>query len=85
MRSVQIIWDDGELADGNVQHIAEHGLTMGDVEHVLETPIRQGTSHSTRRPCCWGYTPDGDFVIVVYEEIDENTIYPITAYEVPEL
>lgn len=31
-----------------------------------------------------GYTPDGTFIIVVYELIDPDTIYPVTAYEVPE-
>ena len=84
MKFFQIIWDEDDQPDGNVQHIAEHGLTTYDVEYVLENPIREGTSHSTRRPCCFGYTPGGDFIIVVYEQVDADTIYPITAYEVPE-
>jgi len=25
-----------------------------------------------------------DLIIVVYERIDEDTIYPVTAYEIPE-
>jgi hypothetical protein len=29
-------------------------------------------------------TPGGEFIIVVYEQIDDETIYPVTAYEVPE-
>ena len=37
---------------------------------------------STGRPCCFGYTPGGDFIIVVYEQVDAETIYPVTAYEV---
>jgi hypothetical protein len=32
----------------------------------------------------FGHTPDGTFIIVVYELIDEDTIHPVTAYEVPE-
>jgi uncharacterized DUF497 family protein len=44
----------------------------------------QGTSKSTGFPAVWGYTPDGRFIIVVYEEVAENTIRVITAYEVPE-
>ena len=84
MQFLQVIWDDEDNADGNVQHIAEHGLTVEDVEHVLENPTEEGASSATGRPCCFGYTPGGDFIIVVYEPIDRDTIYPVTAYEVPE-
>jgi uncharacterized DUF497 family protein len=84
MRYFQVIWDDEDNPEGNVQHIAEHGLTIEDVEHVLENPTQEGTSDSTGRPCFFGYTPAGDYIIVVYEQIDEDTIYPVTAYEVPE-
>jgi len=31
-----------------------------------------------------GYTADGRYVMAVYEELDEVTILPVTAYEVPE-
>lgn len=84
MRFLQVIWDDDDEPDGNVQHIADHGLTIEDVEHVLENPTEDGTSSSTGRPCCFGYTPGGEFIIVVYEEIQPDAIYPVTAYEVPE-
>lgn len=84
MRFFQVIWDDDDRPDGNVRHIAEHGLTIEDVEHVLENPTTEGISVSTGRPCCFGYTPDGDFIIVVYEEVGRDAIYPVTAYEVPE-
>jgi hypothetical protein len=26
----------------------------------------------------------GAYIIVIYQQIDEDTIYPVTAYEVPE-
>jgi len=84
MKYFQVIWDDDDRPDGNVQHIAEHGLTIGDVEHVLENPTSEGVSSSTGRPCCFGYTLGGDFIIVVYEQVDAETIYPVTAYEVLE-
>jgi hypothetical protein len=84
MRFFQVVWDDDDQPDGNVQHIAEHGLTIEDIEFVLENPTREGASGSTGRPCCFGYTPGGDFIIVVYEQVDAETIYPLTAYEVPE-
>ena len=83
MKFFQVIWDDDDdRPDGNVQHIAEHGLTIEDVEYVLENPTREGISSSTGRPCCFGYTPGGDFIIVVYDQVDAETIYPVTAYEV---
>jgi uncharacterized DUF497 family protein len=85
MKFLQVIWDDDDQLDGNVQHIAEHGLTIEDVEYVLENPTREGISSSTGRPCCFGYTPGGDFIIAVYEQVNAETICPITAYEVPKL
>jgi hypothetical protein len=32
----------------------------------------------------FGHTLSGEHIVVVIDEIDEDTIYPITAYEVPE-
>ncbi len=70
--------------NGNVEHVEEHGLTVEDVEYVLANPVRKATSRSTGLPCVFGYTPDDVFIIVVYEVIDEETVYPVTAYEVEE-
>ena len=78
----QIIWN--EEAGGNAEHIEEHGLTVDDVEHVLANPEREAVSRSSGQPCVFGTTPDGRYIIVVYEAVDADTIYPVTAYEVPE-
>jgi hypothetical protein len=59
MNIFRILWDDPDDPDGNVQHIAEHGLTIEDVEEVLGNPTSEGTSASTGRPCAWGYTLEG--------------------------
>ena len=72
-----------EEPGGNIEHIEEHGLTIDDVEHVLANFESEGVSRSSGQPCVFGYAPDGTFIIVVYEVIDEDTIYPVTAYEVP--
>jgi uncharacterized DUF497 family protein len=82
MPLVDVIWDLPDEPEGNVQHIAEHGLTPIDVEHVLNNPERHGTSRSSKRPIVFGHTPSGEYIAVVYEEIDETTVYPITAYAV---
>jgi uncharacterized DUF497 family protein len=76
----QIIWNDE--TGGNVEHIEEHGLTVDDVEYVLANPDRAEISRSTGLPCVFGSAPDGRYIIVVYEEIDADTINPVTAYEV---
>jgi uncharacterized DUF497 family protein len=78
------VWDDEDDPDGNVEHIAEHDLSIEDVEHVVKNPTDEGTSDSTGFPAVWGYTPDDRYIIVIYEEVAENTVRVITAYEVPE-
>jgi hypothetical protein len=78
----QIIWNDEP--GGNVEHVEGHGLTVEDVEHVLAHPTSAGTSRSSGLPCVFGYTPGGTHIIVVYELIEPDMVYPVTAYEVPE-
>jgi uncharacterized DUF497 family protein len=82
MRFLHVIWD--YEAGGNVEHIDEHDLTPADVEYVLQQAAAETTSHSTGRPCVFGYTPDGEYIIVVFEWIDDDTILPVTAYQTPE-
>ena len=84
MAFVWIIWDDESDPLGNVQHIAEHGLTKDEVEAVLNAPHSVGSSESSGRPCVFGLTPAGEYIIVVFELIDEDSIYPVTAYHVPQ-
>ena len=76
----EVIWN--YEPGGNVEHIADHGLTPEDVEVVIFNPLETTVSHSSGRPVAAGYTSDGRLVFVVYEEIDDGTVYPVTAYEV---
>lgn len=78
MRYYDIFWNY-EDADGNVAHIAEHGLTPENVNAVLMDPDETGVSWSSGRPIAFGYTPDGRYICVVYEAIDPSTLYPVTA------
>jgi uncharacterized DUF497 family protein len=64
MRYYDILWNY-EDADGNVAHIAEHGLTPEDVNAVLMDPDETGISRSSGRPIAFGYTPDGRYICVV--------------------
>jgi uncharacterized DUF497 family protein len=83
MDYLSIVWDESE--GGNVEHITQHGLTREEVEDVLRDPdsgfVRSRTSGL---PVAFGYTSTGRYIMVAFYEIDEVTIYPITAYEVPE-
>jgi uncharacterized DUF497 family protein len=68
----------------NVVHISENDLIPADVEAVLADHTSEGRSRSSGRPVAWGYTADGRYIIVIYDVIDEDTIRPVTAYEVEE-
>ena len=75
---MDLIWN------GNIEHIAEHGLTQDDVQHVFDNPTGYGVSRSSGEPAVFGYTPDGRYIIVVYCEIDDFSVYPVTAFDVQE-
>jgi uncharacterized DUF497 family protein len=78
-----IIWDLDEDPDGNVQHCSEHGVKKEEVEEVFQNATDADISHSSGRPVIFGDTAAGRHLMVVYEEIDADTVYPITAYDVP--
>jgi uncharacterized DUF497 family protein len=78
-----IIWDLDDDPDGNVQHCTEHGVTKEEVEQVLECASDVDLSRSSGRPVVFGDTNAGRHLMVVYEIIETDTVYPITAYEVP--
>ena len=75
-----IIWNPEP--GGNVEHIAEHDVTPDDVEAVLLHPVAHDISLSSGRPMVYGFTPDGRYIVVVYENIGQDMLYPVTAYEV---
>lgn len=75
---------DVQWTEEIVGHLAEHGVSQDDFEHVLCNPHSKGLSRSSGLPAIWGYTPDGRYIMVVYEEMDETTVLPVTAYEVSE-
>jgi uncharacterized DUF497 family protein len=83
MPAESILWDRDDDPDGNVQHCAKHGVTKEDVEDVLENPLDEDISRSSGRPVAFGYTSTGRHLMVVYEQVDADTVYPVTAYDVP--
>jgi hypothetical protein len=80
-----VIWDDEP--GGNVEHLAEHGITPEEADEVLLNPcIPIVTSRSSGKPCKFGYTSTGKHILVVWNEVNKVPlmIYPVSAYEVPE-
>jgi hypothetical protein len=76
-----VVWDDEP--GGNVEHIAEHGLTPEEVDEVLmDDSIPTEFSHSTGRPSKAGYTSTGKYIRVIWQEEcdDPRVIYPVTAF-----
>ena len=82
--NVIVLWDLDDDEEGNVQHIARHEIEKDDVAHVYDNPVGFETSKSSGRPMVFGYMIDDRYIAVIYEQIDEETVYPVTAFEVPE-
>ena len=78
---LHLIWDLDDDPQGNVQHIAEHGITKAEVVDVLGSPETREESRTSGRPVAIGTTSTGRTILVVYEEIDADTVYPVTTYD----
>ena len=74
----------GDDPGGNVEHIAEHGLTPDEVESAFNDVETETTSRSTGRPAIFGRTFKGDTIFVAYDlEKDADGsefVYVRTAY-----
>jgi uncharacterized DUF497 family protein len=75
-------WLDVIWTDENTTHLAEHGVIADEAEQVLQEPDARTRSASSDRPIAVGYTSAGRYLVVVYEQIDDLTVYPITAYPI---
>lgn len=81
---VDAIWDLDDDPDGNVAHLAEHGVTPSEVEEVLRAPDGEERSRSSGRPVRFGWTSTGRYLAVVYDVVEDNplVVYPVTAFDV---
>jgi uncharacterized DUF497 family protein len=84
VRVEQIVWDLNDDSDGNVRHIAEHSVTVDEVEDVLIHADEIFASNSSGLPIVFGVTSTGKHLAVVFEIVGEEplAVYPITAYEI---
>ena len=81
-----IIWDLPDDEDGNVQHLAQHDVTVAEAEDVLRNHRNPTEPSATGgRFATFGWTETGRHIIVVWDEVDKDpkTIRPVTAYDVP--
>ena len=80
MTDFEFIWN--EYPGGNVDHIADNDLTPEDIGHALATVTGFTFSRSSGRPAFTGLAIDGRHIFVVYDELYENAVYVVTAYEI---
>ncbi|MFA9479420.1 hypothetical protein ACERK3_14115 [Phycisphaerales bacterium AB-hyl4] len=80
MPHLEVLWIEGP--DGNVEHLAEHGVSPAEAEDVLADPTATAISRSSGHPIVFGYTRHRRKLAVVYQMLDDLSAYPITAYDV---
>ena len=68
--------------DEITEHLAQHSVSPEDFEAVVSHPESRDVSRTTKRPSCFGETPDGRYLYCVYEMLDDITVVPVTAYAV---
>ena len=73
-----LLWDLEDDPDGNVQHCAEHGITMEEVEEVFQNVSDADISRSSGRPVVFGDTHKGLFdpnVVKVVRDANHRALY----------
>jgi len=80
---LHVFWSD-DPADNVIEHIAEHGVTMEEVEAVLlrDFDLRVPSRAGTGRWVVVGDTPSGRRLTVVFDYYPEEFLaVPVTAYD----
>ncbi len=67
-----------------IEHLAENDVTQEEFEEVVSHPELEDISRSSGDPVVFGLTSNGKYMCCVFRRIDDDTIEPITAYEVDE-
>jgi hypothetical protein len=84
--NAEFVWDLDDDPDGNVLHIAEHGISVAEAEEVVRASYEAAvTSESSGRPTVFGWTITGKYLAIVFEIIDDEVpqVYVVTAFEAP--
>ena len=67
-----------------IKHLAEHEVTPDEFEEIVSNPDCEDVSRSSGNPIAFGSTADGRYLCCVFRRLDDDSILPITAYEVGE-
>lgn len=81
-----IYWDMEDEPDGNVEHVAEHGITIDEFEDVVLNPNNPVVeSRSSDNFITFGYTSTGKHIAAVWALVSDEprAIRPVTAFETP--
>ena len=65
-----------------IEHLAEHDVTPEEFESIVSSPVDESQSRSTSNLVAFGTTSDGRQLCCVFRRIDDDTIEPVTAYDV---
>jgi hypothetical protein len=65
----------------NEQHVADAFVNREEFEEVVMSPDRVDSSRSSGRFVAFGTTSTGKYIACVYDLLDADTIYPVTAFE----
>lgn len=67
-----------------IDHLSQHGVTSEEFEEIVSDPECEDVSRSTGNPVAFGSTSEGRYLCCVYKRLDDDTIEPVTAYDVGE-
>ena len=84
LRMLEERYEANKREQGGDEHVRE--LSMRSLKRLFNQlkPESLEESRSSGRPVAIGTTSTGRTILVVYEEIDEDTVYPVTAYDLEE-
>ena len=51
---------------------------------MIFNPVDHDVGRSSGLPIVFGFTPDGRYILVLYEKFSDVMVYPVTAYDVEE-
>lgn len=84
MHNASFFWDLEDDPEGNVAHIAEHGITPEEVMSVFHSEDAQTVvSRSSGRPLTFGTSHTGRYIAIAWEVVTDDPleVYVVTAYE----
>ena len=67
-----------------VDHLAEHDVTPEEFEEIVSRPEDEDRSRSSGNLVAFGSTSTGRYLCCVFQRLDDETIEPVTAYDVGE-